>query len=261
MSADQMCRRLVGKVAVVAGGSTGIGRITALRLAGEGAQVVVGAPAAERHRIDRVAGEIAQAGGSATPIAFDAASDESVAALVEETVARFGGIDVFHANFADLRVIFEDSDAVTVSDEILERTLDVNLKGMLRATRHAIPRLLERGGGAMIYTSSTASIIGEPTRPCYAMAKAGINALVRHVASRWGKEGIRANAVLPGFILTRENKDVIPPEFLKQCLDEGRSPRLGDPADIAAMVALLASSDGEWINGQTIAVDGGHSLR
>lgn len=254
------CRRLVGKVAVVAGASTGIGRATALRLAGEGARVLAGSPEGERAAINSLVAEIEAIGGVARGAAFDATDDASLAALVDTAIASFGGIDVFHANFADLRVIFEDTDAVSVTDEVLERTLEVNLKGMMRATRHAVPRLLERGGGAMIYTSSSASIVGEPVRPCYAIAKAGVNALVRHVASRWGREGIRANAVLPGLVITPEKRSTMPSDLQQQVLAAGRSTRLGEVEDIAAMVALLASRDGEWINGQSIAVDGGSTV-
>lgn len=261
MGANPVSSRLSGKIVVVAGASSGIGRVTARRLAAEDALVMVGSPAAEQDRIEALVGEIEAAGGRAAGHAFDATDDASVAAFIEAAVARFGGIDAVHANFADLRVIMQDSDAITVTDDVLERTLDVNLKGMLRITRHAVPKLLDRGGGAMVYTSSSASIFGEPVRPCYAMAKAGINALVRHVASRWGKDNVRANAVLPGFVVTDENRAGVPTEFTRQIIEQGRSPRLGEPTDIAAMVALLASSEGEWINGQTIAVDGGSTLR
>jgi NAD(P)-dependent dehydrogenase (short-subunit alcohol dehydrogenase family) len=131
---------------------------------------------------------------------------------------------------------------------------------MLRITRHALPKLLERGGGAMIYTSSAAAVWGEPVRPCYAMAKAGINALVRHVASAWGQKGIRANAIMPGLVVTPETRHSMPSDFQNEVLTRGRSTRLGEVEDIAAMVAHLASRDGEWINGQCIAVDGGSTL-
>ena len=255
-----VCRRLEGKVAIVAGASTGIGRATAIRLAGEGAQVLAGSPAGEQAQIESLVAEIADKGGAAHGVAFDATDDSSVAALVGEAVGRYGGLDIFHANFADLRVILEDTDAVAVTDEVLERTLEVNLKGMVRATRHAVPQLLERGGGAMIYTSSSASMFGEPVRPCYAIAKAGVNALARHVASRWGKEGVRANAIMPGLVVTPEKRETMPVDFQQQVLAAGRSPRLGEAEDIAAMVAMLASRDGEWINGQSIAVDGGSTL-
>jgi len=253
-------RRMTGKVALIAGAATGIGRASAVRLAREGAAVVVGSPAAEKAQIDSLVHEILGSGGQALGGAFDATDETSIAGLVDSAVAEFGGIDAVHANFADLRIIFEDSDILKVDDAVLERTLDVNLKGMARLTRHALPKLLARGGGAIIYTSSTASKIGEPERPCYAMSKAGINALMRHVASGWGRQGIRANAIMPGLIITPERRMTMPNDLQEQVLAAGRSPRLGKVEDIAAMVALLASEDGEWINGQCIAVDGGSTL-
>ena len=254
------CRRLVDKVVVVAGASTGIGRGTALRLAAEGATLIVAAPGSHKDKIDSLVDEIAAMGSRATGCAFDATDDASIAALIDMAARTYGGIDGVHANFADLQILFSDTDALTVTDEVMERTLDVNLKGMMRITRHALPKLLERGGGAMIYTSSGAAIAGEPVRPCYAMAKAGINALVRHVASGWGKQGIRANAIMPGLVITPELRATMPTDFQQQVLEEGRSPRLGLVEDIAAMVALLASRDGEWISGQCIAVDGGSTI-
>jgi len=254
------CRRLEGKVAIVAGASSGIGRITALRLAAEGAAVLIAAPAREAARLAAVAELICEAGGIGAAQAFEAEEDASAAALVQRAMDEFGGLDAVNSNFADLGVIHHDSDAVQVADEVFDRTIEVNLKGMLRLTRHAIPKLLLRGGGAMIYTSSTAAIAGEPERPCYAMSKAGINALARHVASRWGVFNIRANAIMPGFIVTDENRPQIPPDFLDAALLQSRAQRHGRPEDIAAMVALLVSADGEWINGQTIAVDGGSVL-
>lgn len=254
------CRRLVGKVIIVAGASTGIGRATALRLAAEGATVVAASPAQEKDKIDSLVQEIESQGGRALGAEFDATDDASVAALIDIAVKSFEGIDAVHANFADLRVLMTDSDVLTVPDEVLERTLDVNLKGMLRITRHALPKLLERGGGAMIYTSSAAAIMGEPVRPCYAIAKAGINALVRHVASGWGQQGIRANAIMPGLVLTPEIRATMPTDFQQEVFARGRSPRLGKVEDIAAMVAHLASADGEWISGQSIAVDGGSTV-
>ncbi|MFT4054054.1 MAG: SDR family oxidoreductase [Novosphingobium sp.] len=256
-----MVGRLADRVVVVAGASTGIGRATALRLASEGARLMVGSPASEQALIEGLVEEIRAQGGNAIGTAFDATDDASMADLVALVRAEYGGIDAFHANFADLRVIMEDSDAATVSDDVLERTLDVNLKGMLRATRHAVPALLERGGGAMIYTSSTASIAGEAARPCYAMAKSGLNALMRHVASTWGRQNVRANAIMPGFVHTPERRAFIPQEVSDFMLQQCRLPRLGEPEDIAGMVAFLASRDGDWMTGQCIAVDGGSVLR
>jgi NAD(P)-dependent dehydrogenase (short-subunit alcohol dehydrogenase family) len=252
-------RGLSGKVATVAGGATGIGAATALRLAAEGATVVVGD--INSAGAESVAGQIAARGGTAMAVRFDVSDDRSVANLVAAAVESYGGLDIMHANAADLSLCARDSDAVDISLEIFDRTIAVDLRGHLLCTRHAIPALLKRGGGSMIYTSSGAAYVGEPVRVAYAIAKAGITALMRHVASRWGKEGIRANAIAPGFVLTEGAKAQVPEERRREMLEKGRSTRLGESDDIAAMVAMLASDDGEWINGQVISVDGGITMR
>jgi NAD(P)-dependent dehydrogenase (short-subunit alcohol dehydrogenase family) len=252
---------LNGKVAVVAGGAGGIGTATSIRLGEEGARVVVGDLDGQSAR--DVADEIVRSGGTAVGIAFDIAVEEEVAGLVATAVEEFGGLDILHANAADLSpaTIGQDSDASQIALEVFDRTMQVNMRGHLLCVRHGIPELLKRGGGAVVFTSSVAAFAGEPERPAYAMAKSAINALVRHVASRWGKDGIRANAVAPGLVLTGPVREAISPEFREQVLQMSRSPRLGAPEDIAAMVAFLASSDGEWVNGQVISVDGGTILR
>jgi len=261
MSKDTICKRLHGKVAVVAGASRGIGAITALRLSAEGAAVVVAAPHSEADAVAGVVEQAKAAGGQAIAAVFDAAQDASFATLAETTIQVFGGIDIFHANFADQSIIFDDTNALDVDDTVLERTLDINLKGMARATRHALPALLARGGGSMIYSSSAAATMGDIERPCYAMATAGIGALVRHVANRWGRDGIRANAILPGYIMTPAVLKTLPPAMAQDMQRNTPAPRLGKSEDIAAMVAMLASHDGEWINGQMISVDGGLTMR
>jgi NAD(P)-dependent dehydrogenase (short-subunit alcohol dehydrogenase family) len=252
---------LTDKFVVVAGGGSGIGAATARRLGAEGAAVVVGDLYGDTAQA--VAAEVRNAGGRAVGVAFDIADDDSVGALVATAVSEFGGVDHMHANAADLspETIGRDSDALTVPLEVFDRTLQVNLRGHLLCTRHALPPMLERGGGAIVYTSSAAGHIGEPERPSYGVSKAGINSIVRHVASRWGREGIRANSVAPGLVITPAMAETIAPEFKEYALGVGRSPRLGRPDDIAAMVAYLMSDDAEWINGQVLSVDGGASLR
>jgi NAD(P)-dependent dehydrogenase (short-subunit alcohol dehydrogenase family) len=254
-------RGLQGKVAVVAGGGSGIGAAAATRLAEEGAAVVVGDIVGPNARA--VADQIRAGGGRAIAHEFDITDDASVAGLVAAAVAEFGGLDAFHANAADLspEVIGRDTDALDVDLGIFDRTIAVNLRGHLLCTRHALPRLLERGGGAIVYTSSAAGHVGEPQRPSYGVSKSGINALMRHVASRWGREGIRANCVAPGLILTKTIRDNSDPAFREYALGVGRSPRLGEPEDIAAAVAFLMSDDGSWVNGQVISVDGGSTIR
>jgi NAD(P)-dependent dehydrogenase (short-subunit alcohol dehydrogenase family) len=138
----------------------------------------------------------------------------------------------------------------------------VNLRGYVAAMKCAIPKMLDRGGGAIVNMSSAAAFQGEPARPAYATAKAGIGALTRHVASRWGKDDIRCNAVAPGFTATETIRSVPQwPELEAGALKRIRGPRVGEPGDIAALVAFLLSREGEWINGQVVNIDGGTVLR
>jgi len=251
--------RLSGKVLIVAGGASGIGAATAQRLAQEGAAVLVAD--LDSAAAARVAAAIVQSGGSASGVACDISDEASVRGLIETTVQRFGGIDGIHVNAADMKTLLDDTDAVEVPLAVFDRTLQVNLRGHLLCTRHAIPELLKRGGGSIVYTSSTAAYHGEPTRVSYAVSKSGLHALMRHVASRWGKDGIRANAVAPGLVITEQLRAHFPQDLADAVLRETRSPRLGRSEDIAAMVAMLLSDDGAWINGQVIGVDGGSILR
>ncbi len=254
-------RGLEGKVVVVAGGAGGIGTATSVRLGEEGAAVVVGDLNADG--ADEVAARITAAGGRATAVHVDVSDEDSVRALIDTAVSTYGGIDGLHTNAADLSPgnIGRDTNAVDVPLEVFDHTLAVNLRGHLLCIRHAIPRLLDRGGGGIVFTASAAAFIGEPERPSYAVAKAGLCALARHVASRWGREGIRANAVAPGLVVTPTIAAGSSDEFKAAALARSRSTRLGAPEDIAALVAMLLSDDGAWINGQVISIDGGAVLR
>jgi NAD(P)-dependent dehydrogenase (short-subunit alcohol dehydrogenase family) len=211
-----------------------------------------------------VAERIRARGGRAISCQTDISEEDGVRDLISRAVAEFGGLDVLHANAADLSPenIGRDSDAVDIPLEVFDRTIHVNARGHLLCARHAIPELLKRGGGSVIFTSSGSSFTSEAQRVAYAMAKAGVNALVRHIANRWGKEGIRANAIAPGLVRTEKNFEILEGQgVLAAVLSSMRSPRVGQPADIGAMVAFLASDDGEWITGQVIAVDGGSTMR
>ena len=247
--------RLHGKIAIVAGGATGIGAATAERLASEGAAVMVGD--INMAEAEATAARIEAAGGKAAWARCDIADDASVAAMVKGTVDRYGGLDAIHINAADLSIIGQDLDVLAVSMDIFDRTIAVDLRGHVLCTRHALPELLKRGGGAIVYTTSGAAFIGEPTRVSYAVAKNGLHALMRHVASRWGKEGVRANAVSPGLVLSETAQANLSAEQLASQLADAHATRLGKPADIASAVAYLVSSDAEWVNGQVLVVDGG----
>jgi len=251
-------RRLENRAILLAGGAGGIGEATARRLASEGAKIVVGDIDADAAR--SIAASINDAGGRAVAHPFDISDDGAVKDFVEFGVRTFGVIDGLHANAAYLSIQHLDTNVLEIGLDVWDRILDVNLKGYVYCTRHVLPHLLERGGGAIVYTSSGAAFAGEPVRVAYAASKAGVNALMRHVASAWGKQGIRANAIAPGLV-TSPTVLALPLEFREQCLRANRSTRLGDPSDIAAVVAMLMSEDGAWIQGQLVNVDGGQTLR
>ena len=253
-------RGLSGKVIVVAGGATGIGAATAARLGAEGALVVVGDVAADS--AERTAAGITTSGGTATAVAFDLADPESVANLIATAAETHGGVDALFTVGADMTAIRGDTDVVDIDLDLWDRVMTVNLRGYVAAMKHAIPQLLSRGGGAFVNMSSAAAFQGEPARPAYATAKAGIGALTRHVAARWGKDGIRCNAVAPGFTATDAIRSVPQwPDLEASALKRIRGPRVGETDDVAALVAFLLSDEGEWINGQVINIDGGTVLR
>jgi NAD(P)-dependent dehydrogenase (short-subunit alcohol dehydrogenase family) len=204
--------------------------------------------------------QINASGGRAIAVTVDISDEAAVAGLIDAAVDAYGGLDLLHCNAAalDPAVIGLDTDVERIDLAVFDRTLAVNLRGHVLCTRLAIPRLVTRGGGAIVYTSSAAAYIGEPERPAYALAKSGLTALTRHVASRWGKQSIRANAVAPGLILTPA---VRAGSMADHAIARVPHTRLGEPADIAAAVAFLLSDDAEWINGQVLSVDGGATMR
>ncbi len=252
--------RLQDRALIVVGAGTGIGAATVKRLCAEGARVCVADINLDAAR--SVVSRMNEAGHEAHAIEVDITDQDAVNACFVEAVARLGRLDGAHINAADLRTIFLDSDALSVDLAAFDRTIAVNLRGHLLCTRAALPHLIESEHGAIVYTSSGASIAGEPERPSYAASKSGLNALMRHVASKWGKQGVTANCVAPGFVMTPEMiaGGAVPPGWIDHCIAETRSTRLGKVEDIAAMVALLLSDDGRWVNGQVIHVNGGALL-
>ncbi|WP_375399442.1 SDR family NAD(P)-dependent oxidoreductase [uncultured Amnibacterium sp.] len=256
-------RGLQEKVIIVAGGATGIGAAVAERLAEEGAEVVIGD--VNITRAEQTAATLRDLGGEVTALEFDITNEESVRDLVETVITRHGRLDGLHANAADLSAATfgADDNAVNVPIAVWDRTLDVALKGHLYLVRHAVPKMIAGGGGAIVHTSSTAAFMGEPLHVAYGVAKSGVTALMRHTSARWGKEGIRSNAVAPG--LTRTEVVLAEaaerPEWHEQVRDSIHATRLGLPSDIASAVSFLLSDDASWITGQVYSIDGGQLLR
>jgi NAD(P)-dependent dehydrogenase (short-subunit alcohol dehydrogenase family) len=246
------------KVIVVAGGATGIGAEAARRFVHAGAKVVVGDINEERGRRT-----VADIGGESLFVHFDISDEGSVKDLISAAVSTFDRLDGLFSNAADLRpeVLSGDTDIVSMDVQTWHHSLAVDLTGFFYTARNAVPHLLRSGGGSIVVTSSAAAFAGGSARPAYSTSKAGLGALVRHIASRWGREGIRCNAVAPGLVLSDELRPNVPESRQKAYLASQKFSRLGEPRDVAAMVTFLLSDAAEWITGQVIGVDGGLVMR
>jgi NAD(P)-dependent dehydrogenase (short-subunit alcohol dehydrogenase family) len=184
---------------------------------------------------------------------------------MERAVEEFGGLDGLHYNAADQSrdILGKDltADLLGLPLDVWNKTIEIGLTGYLLACRAAIPRLLARGGGAIVGTASSAAYVGRPDTLAYAVAKLGMTPVTRHIASRWGREGIRANTIAPGMVPGQRMLDNMSESESTRLMSIHRSPRLGTADDIAAMVAFLISDDGAWVNGQSLSVDGGLTMR
>ncbi|SFR90287.1 SDR family NAD(P)-dependent oxidoreductase [Sphingomonas jatrophae] len=252
-----MDKVLEGKVAIVTGAGSGIGRATALLLARAGAAVTVAD--LDGARAGGVAGEIEAAGGAALGIACDVAREEDVQAMVAATVARFGGLDILHNNAAasSPTLMARDRDIVSMDVAVWDEAFAVNLRGPMLGCKHAIPHMLARGGGAIVNTSSASGLVGDLSRPAYGASKGGLNALTLYVATLHGKQGIRCNAIAPGVMETPALTANVSPQQIDIYRRNHLTPRLGLPEDVAATVLFLVSPAAAFITGQIVSVDGG----
>ena len=254
-------RGLEGKVAIIAGAAPGnIGAATAVRLAEEDAAVV--AADLNESAAQAVVDEIRELDGRAVARSFDISDEASYRGLIDFTVKEFGRLDGLFNVAADLspRTLAQDGDVMSIPIDVWQHTIDVTLTGYMYGIRHALPIMIRQGNGSIVNTMSTSVWMGEDRRVAYQAAKAGLYGLTRHTASLGGKHGVRCNSVAPGVILTGAALENTTEEWRNEMLASVRSPRLGVPEDLAAMVAFLFSDDGAYVNGQTILVDGGANL-
>jgi NAD(P)-dependent dehydrogenase (short-subunit alcohol dehydrogenase family) len=264
MSDSQECggdvqHRFSGKIALVTGGGSGIGRATALRLAAEGASVVVAD--IRRDAAEAVATEVTDRGLVAIALEADVSNEVSVRTMIEACVKQYGRLDVLHNNAAllDPGLLARDVAIAGADAEVFVRSFQVNLLGPLMACKYAIPVMLRQGGGAIVNTASIGGVTGKPDLPIYGMTKAALVSLTRSVATQYGKQGIRCNAVAPGVTLTPATLVTRPDDYRATQLAHLLTPRLGEPEDIAATVAYLASDDSGFMNAQVLVVDGGRT--
>lgn len=254
-------RGLRGKRILVAGSASGIGAATAVRLGEEGARLVLGD--LDEDGAQAVAQRVTAAGGSARAVRFDLVDPDSIDALVAAAVAELGGLDGVANVAADTSPDTINADVAVVDMDVAlwEHTLRANLIGFALIAKHAVPHLVEAGGGAIVNISSGAAWAGEDVRPAYAASKAGINTLTRHLAKAYGKQGVRANSVAPGAVFTEAFEANMGERAKEWMLAIAATNRIGYPADLANTIAFLLSDDAEWVTGQVWSTNGGSLLR
>jgi NAD(P)-dependent dehydrogenase (short-subunit alcohol dehydrogenase family) len=255
-----MAGRLSGKVAIVTGAGSGIGRASAQRFAAEGARVMcadLNAAAAQ---------ETAQGiGAAAIASTVDVAQAGDVQRMVQETVAAFGKLDVLYANAG----IAEATNAIDMTLEQWNRMIAVNLTSVWLSAKYALPHMIAAGGGSIINQSSTAGLIGIPDIPHYSAAKTGVVGLTRQIAAQYGPQHIRCNAICPSSIPTplvagvwatrARNANDSSSFEAQQAVVAAKHPlrRLGVVADCANLALFLASDESSWITGVAVPLDGG----
>lgn len=244
-------KRLEGRVALVTGGSRGIGAAVAQRLAAEGASVVVNY-AGRADAAATVVASIEAAHGSAIALQADVSDPAACAALVEATVERFGRVDILVNNAG----ITRDGLLVRMSDEDWGSVIRTNLSGAFYLSRAVGKLMMKQRSGSIINMASVVGIMGNAGQVNYAAAKAGLIGMTKSIARELAGRGVRANAVAPGFIAT-DMTDALPEAARQAAVSTVAMGRLGAPEDVAAAVAFLASDDAAYITGQVIAVDGG----
>ncbi|MGV0714133.1 SDR family oxidoreductase [Mycolicibacterium sp. XJ662] len=251
---------LENKVVILAG-LGGIGNGLARRFADEGALLVVGD--LDEDLVTRVVADIDRSGDRVRGARLDGADEDSVAAIVRLAVDTFGRLDGLHVNFANTADAYLPGGVVELPLEVFDEVMRVNTKGFVICAKHAIPAMVDSGGGSIVFTASADAYNAASTRVSYQMSKAAELALMRHIARRYGPKGIRANAISPGLIWHYKfDEQPMPDGVVEQARARQMiKSRFGTPDDIAALAALLLSDDGSFITAQTISVDGGVTFR
>ncbi|MEU7812867.1 SDR family NAD(P)-dependent oxidoreductase [Pseudonocardia sp. NPDC049154] len=245
-----------GLVAVVTGAGGGIGSRTAEMLAGRGARVVVADISVDAG--ERVSDVIRAAGGTARYAQFDAREPASFEALFADTVAKWGRLDIVHNNAAGTHLYAGDTAAAEIEPDHWDRILELNLRGVMLGCKYAVPHLIAGGGGSIVNMSSTRAVGGALDLAAYGASKAGVEALTRYVATAYGKQGVRCNAIRPGLIQTAQSAALhADGDGLAKLLRHVLLPYAGAPDDIAELVCFLGSPAARYITAQTITVDGG----
>lgn len=256
-----MTRRFEEKVALVTGGASGIGRATALALAREGARVAVAD--VDEDRGEETVRMIKDLGGDAFFARTDVSAGEAVRALVEETVDRYGGLDVAVNNAGIEGVLAPTAD---YPEEVWNRVIGINLTGVWLGMKYEIPEMLRGGGGSIVNVTSILGLVGFANASAYTAAKHGVIGLTKVAAMEYAARGVRVNAVAPGFIETpmvmeRGVAAGADPEMYRQIAELHPIGRLGTPEEIAEAILWLASDGSAFVAGHVLVADGAYTAR
>ena len=248
-----MTDRLNNKVAIITGGSSGIGRQTALRFAREGASVTI----ADRNR--RMGEEtlrlVEEAGGDALFVPVDVADPVQVGRMVEQTVERFGRVDVL-VNAA--AILIRTPPLAEVEERDWDLMMDVNLKGLFFSCKYAIPAMLDSGGGSIVNIASMAGLRGYGMSLPYAVTKAGVIHLTTTAAAQYTHLGVRVNVIAPGSVDTPQFRgSTASSEAVRERASQHPMGRVGTPDEIANVIVFLASDEASYVSGSLFVVDGG----
>jgi len=248
--------RLEGKVALITGGTSGIGSATAIRFAGEGAAVAITGRNSERGA--QVVKDIVANGGKALFIRSDVRSSEDCRQAVDRTLERFGKIDVLFNNAG----VFHPKNVPDCTEEEWDETIDSSLKGAFLMSKYVLPSMIEHGSGSIIHTSSGWGILGGDKAAAYCAAKGGLIVMAKAMAIDHGPDGIRVNCVCPGDVLTPMLSDDAAKrgmswdDYAAGAADRPLG-RIGTAEDIANAVLYLASDESTFVTGDALVVDGG----
>jgi len=251
--------RLDGKVAVITGAGSGMGRVAAQMFAAEGAKVVVAEFAADAG--EETVRQVADVGGEASFVKADVSREEDARAMVDHAVERFGRIDVLYNNAG---IMPEADHSVTDTDvAVWDQVMAVNLRGVFLGCKYAIPRMVEQGSGSVINISSFVAILGcSVPQDAYTASKGAVLSLTRSLAVQFGPKGVRSNAICPGPIETPLLMDWLLKDEAAKQLRLARNPtgRFGKPEEVVNAAIYLASDESRWTNGAQFVIDGGISV-
>lgn len=245
--------KLQNKIAIVTGGARGIGFATALRFAQEGAKIALWDMLEEELKTAQET--LSKEGAQVIAVKVDVTRSADVAQAYDQVEAELGPVDIIVNNAG----ITRDAMLHKMSDEQFDQVIAVNLKGVFNCGREAGKRMREKGSGVILSTSSVVGLYGNIGQTNYAATKAGVIGMTQTWAKELGRKGVRANAVAPGYTMT-EMMGTVPQKVLDMLADKTPAGRLGQPHEIAAAFAFLASDDAAYINGHVLSVDGGLTL-